>query len=478
MMNGDRKNESFKLLQLSDDSKSLSDLELPEIVNQRKRKVRRKTRSRTTSARHDDDHRSAAGSHIDCKNIGLWLAILMTVMWLFIISYITSVVHSENRRLEIAIQKVSATSQNVPEALQKWHETSKNLEQNQTALNGKLREIQQVLSNFSTELKQLRDTIEKKKENSQEAQLNSLKSSVAGLGSKIEDALTRITALEEQHTKDQGEQKSLRKSVDDLQVLLNQVRNNSSPASMDNTLNNATEQTIANIREQLSAQIDNMSQNFTGELQELKQMNVWLGKDLSSHKASIDELIENSANVSSHVKSVENIWVDMKANLTGLEGSAKQMAEQIQGLQNVTNGLQGSLGTVREQCDQYGGQNNVINGEIESIKSRLEKVERREVAPTVPSTSANSTEADKDIISKKLHQLFDSSPTQSTSQAAGVEQESKQPAAAPTSGQPATAALPSSGSSSSSSSSTTSTTTVASPSSNKKAEPSLSGGGM
>lgn len=33
--------ESFQLLQLSDDSKSLSDLELPEVVFQRKRKVRR-----------------------------------------------------------------------------------------------------------------------------------------------------------------------------------------------------------------------------------------------------------------------------------------------------------------------------------------------------------------------------------------------------------------------------------------------------
>ncbi|XP_029732444.1 uncharacterized protein LOC109416999 isoform X3 [Aedes albopictus] len=473
MMNGERKNESFKLLQLSDDSKSLSDLELPEIVNQRKRKVRRKTRTRTNSGRHDDDHhRSAvAGSHIDCKNFGLWLAILMTVMWLFIISYITSVVHSENRRLEIAIQKVSATSQNVPEALQKWHETSKNLEQNQTALNGKLREIQQVLSNFSTELKQLRDTIEKKKENSQEAQLNSLKSSVAGLGSKIEDALTRITALEDQHTKDQGEQKTLRKSVDDLQVLLNQVRNNSTPTSMDNTLNNATEQTIANIREQLTAQIDNMSQNFTGELQALKQKNGWLDRDLRSHKTSIDELIENSANVSSHVKSVENIWVDMKANLTSLEGSAKQMSEQIEALQNATNGLKGSLGTVREQCDQYGGQNHVINGEIEAIKARLEKAERREVAPT--SASVNSTDTDRDAISK-LHQLFDSSPTQSTSQAAGgAEPES------PTSRQPATAAAPSGGSpsiSSSSSSGVATPTTAASPSSNKKTEPSPNGG--
>ncbi|XP_062542680.1 myosin heavy chain, embryonic smooth muscle isoform isoform X1 [Armigeres subalbatus] len=474
-MTGDRKNESFKLLQLSDDSKSLSDLELPEIINQRKRKVRRKTRSRTTSVRHDDDRRPA-GSHIDCKNFGLWLAILMTIMWLFIISYITSVVHSENRRLEIAIQKVSATSQNVPEALQKWHETSKNLEQNQTALNGKLREIQQVLSNFSTELKQLRDTIEKKKENSQEAQLNSLKSSVAGLGSKIEDALTRIVALEDQRTKDQGEQKTLRQSVDDLQVLLNKVRNNSSPASMDNTLNNATEQTIANIREQLSAQIENMSQNFTGELQALQQKNIWLGRDVSKHEKSISELIDNSANVSSHVKSVENIWVDMKANLTSLEVSAKQMSEQIDALQNATSGFKTSLGTVRDQCDQYGEQNNVINGEIEAIKKRLEEAERRQVAPTASSGSLNSTNADKDTISK-LHQLFDSSPTQSTSQTAGSESEPKQPIA-PTSRQPATIAVPSSGVSSSSGSSTitTTTTTATAPAASPSAN--VGGGGM
>ncbi|XP_062542681.1 myosin-10 isoform X2 [Armigeres subalbatus] len=376
----------------------------------------------------------------------------------------------------IRIEQVSATSQNVPEALQKWHETSKNLEQNQTALNGKLREIQQVLSNFSTELKQLRDTIEKKKENSQEAQLNSLKSSVAGLGSKIEDALTRIVALEDQRTKDQGEQKTLRQSVDDLQVLLNKVRNNSSPASMDNTLNNATEQTIANIREQLSAQIENMSQNFTGELQALQQKNIWLGRDVSKHEKSISELIDNSANVSSHVKSVENIWVDMKANLTSLEVSAKQMSEQIDALQNATSGFKTSLGTVRDQCDQYGEQNNVINGEIEAIKKRLEEAERRQVAPTASSGSLNSTNADKDTISK-LHQLFDSSPTQSTSQTAGSESEPKQPIA-PTSRQPATIAVPSSGVSSSSGSSTitTTTTTATAPAASPSAN--VGGGGM
>lgn len=42
MQNGHNNSaESFQLLQLSDESKSLSDLELPEVVFQRKRKVRR-----------------------------------------------------------------------------------------------------------------------------------------------------------------------------------------------------------------------------------------------------------------------------------------------------------------------------------------------------------------------------------------------------------------------------------------------------
>ncbi|XP_065086574.1 uncharacterized protein LOC135708404 isoform X3 [Ochlerotatus camptorhynchus] len=466
-MNGDSKNECFKLLQLSDDSKSLSDLELPEAINQRKRKVRRKTRPRTTSARHDDDHRT---SHIDCKNFSLWLAVMMTVMWLFIISYITSVVHSENRRLEIAILKVSATSQNVPEALQKWHETSKNLEQNQTALNGKLREIQQVLGNFSTELKQLRDTIEKKNENSQEAQLNSLKTNVADLGSKIGDAITRITNLEEAEQRAQGDQKALRKNVEDLQALLVQIRNNSSPTSMDNTLNNVTEQTIANIRDQLSAQIENMSQNFTGELQALKQKNVWLVNDLASHKVNIDELTENSANISSHVKSVENIWVEMKTNLTSLEGSAKQIADQIDLLQNVTSGLKGSLGTVREECDRYGGQNSAITSEIQAIKERLEKAEEKQVPPTTATTTttANASEAEKDVIPKKLIRLFDNSPTQTTQPQAvePIAPTSRQLVQTVSAQQPSV--VPSTGS--------TSTTTIASPSLNKKAEPSLTGG--
>lgn len=430
-MNGNK--ESFQLLQLSDDSKSLSDLELPEIVNQRKRKVRRKTRPRTTSIRHGDDDR-AGGSHIDCKNFGLWLAILMTILWLFIISYITSVVHNENRRLEIAIQKVSATSQNVPEALQKWHETSKNLEQNQTALNGKLREIQQVMGNFSAELKQLRDTIEKKNENSQETQLNTLQSNVAKLGSSLNDAISRIQQLEEHRVKSEAEQKTLTKSVADLQTLFAQIRNASSLAtSLDGgaaaAANNVTEQNIANIQRELTARIDTLSKNFTSELEDLKQKNTWLGNDLVKNKASIDELIENSANISSHVKSVENIWVEMKANLSTLEGGSKAIADQLEGLQNVTNAMKASIGSVRDECERYHGQSDALSGELGAIKVRLEKVERKEVPATAATVNVTEQQqpAPKDPIPNKLNQLFNNNSPPTPSSAAAVDQQ-KQPA--------------------------------------------------
>ncbi|XP_055619179.1 uncharacterized protein LOC129764285 isoform X1 [Toxorhynchites rutilus septentrionalis] len=307
----------------------------------------------------------------------------------------------------IRIEQVSASSQNLPEALQRWHETSKTLEQNQTALNGKLREVQQVLSNFSAELKQLRDTIEKKNENSQEAQLNSLKTNVADIGSKIGDAIARISALEERYAVTTTDQKTVRKSVDELQTLIAQIRNGSAPASTNSATNNATEQSIANIREELSTQIANLAQNFTTELETLNQKNSWLDKDLKSHKTSIDQLVENSANISSHVKSVENIWVEMKNNLTYLDSGTRQIYNQLEMLQNATNGLKGSISSVREECDHYHAQNDVIANEISSIKTRLEKAEKKVIPATVPTTIATGPPKDP------LSQLFNK-PTEST----------------------------------------------------------------
>lgn len=40
-----------------------------------------------------------------CRNLSIWLAILMSNVWLFILSYMLAVVHTENRRLEVEIKQ-------------------------------------------------------------------------------------------------------------------------------------------------------------------------------------------------------------------------------------------------------------------------------------------------------------------------------------------------------------------------------------
>lgn len=157
---------------------------------------------------------------------------------------------------------------------------------------------------------------------------------------------------------------------------------------MSSATNNATEQSIAHIREELSAQIANLAQNFTTELETLNQKNSWLDKDLKAHKTSIDQLVENSANISSHVKSVENIWVEMKNNLTYLESGSKRIYDQLELLQNATSGLKGSISTVREECGRYHEQNDVIANEISSIKTRLEKAEKKVAPAAAPTTNS------------------------------------------------------------------------------------------
>lgn len=196
-MQNNHKKESFKLLQLSDDSKSLTELELPQVrselilpalffyyfdclneansyrqlisspfqvTHQRKRKILRKTRNTSPHSRlggghhaHDASTSSDGLMSTACSsNFGLWIAVVMTCGWLFILSYMTAVVYAENRRLENQLSKLSATSQTVPDELQRWHETSKWLEQNQTAAMLRLGEVDHKLVALGEDLKAIR----------------------------------------------------------------------------------------------------------------------------------------------------------------------------------------------------------------------------------------------------------------------------------------------------------------------------------
>uniref|UniRef100_A0A182NJC3 Uncharacterized protein n=1 Tax=Anopheles dirus TaxID=7168 RepID=A0A182NJC3_9DIPT len=310
----------------------------------------------------------------------------------------------------IRIEQVSATSQNVPEALQKWHETSKNLEQNQTALNGKLRDMQQVLTNFFAELKQLRETIDKKNENSQEAQLNRLQSSVADLGSNIGDSNSRIGLLETRFDTIQADQKQLNKTLDDLQKLFGHIQNSTSMTDIigGDGLAKGVEKTIAELRDQLTGQLNNLAQNVTGELQVLKQKNVWLDSDLANQTKRIEQLFDNTVNISSHVLSIEAVWLEVRNNISVLEADRKLVNDQLAALANVTTGLHGTIEKVQEECQQYHSKLDEVRGRLGELQDQIQQNAARKEASMHRPQEANGTDkVNKDNMPPVLSQFFD-----------------------------------------------------------------------
>lgn len=145
-----------------------------QVTHQRKRKILRKTRNTSPHSRlgighhaHDASTSSDGLMSSACNsNIGLWIAIVMVWGWLFMLSYMTAVVYSDNRRLETQLSKLSATSRTVPDELQRWHESSKWLEQNQTAAMAKLIEVDQKLAALNKEMLAIRNEFQQKYDDS------------------------------------------------------------------------------------------------------------------------------------------------------------------------------------------------------------------------------------------------------------------------------------------------------------------------
>ena len=340
------KKESFKLLQLSDDSKTLSDLELPELPNQRKRKVRRKTRNTSPLSRHGGG--SGSGSHSKsshhhqqdtdsiagaCHNFSLWIAIFMSCGWLFILSYMTAVVYTENRRLEVQINKVSASSQNVPDELQKWHETSKYVEQNQTNIYNKISDIEHRLDAVEKELKLLQVQVNKKNDDSSDhGKVVILQTSVANLGAKIQDITVDMGSMKDHVLLLENNTKE---NITKLQQYVNN-NNNSAELSQSSTqsaltVNNGSE-IVRNMTELFKHDLKIVRNDLILANDTLSQRIKGLDDELRHHKTDLDNLKENMANITSHVTSIELEKFEPnppKPNPTTAAAAAKQVPDVI-----------------------------------------------------------------------------------------------------------------------------------------------------
>ncbi|XP_059619867.1 major antigen [Phlebotomus argentipes] len=390
MQNNNVKKETFQLLQYSDDSKSLSDLELTEIVVPRKRKVRRKTKSKGGYKQKQPP----PPVPVACKNLGLWISIVTTWCWLLILSYIIAVVNTGNRQLDRQLQKVSATTQNVPGALQEWHETSQYLEANQTALISKMQDVQQTLKNFTEEVAQLKTQVHKKAEVPDDNEkMAVLQTSIADFGAKIKDLSTAVDDLKDRVTRVQQEvhnntnfnhhlqEISLERRVNDTMANLN----SSGPQQMGNLANFTAEYSdkLVRINDTLNAINNVLSQKIKS-----------IEEDETNSKKKIDRLSDSVSNTSSHVSSIEEDWSKYKQDVKELETTRVATETRLSKLENVTDNLMRSLeslrGEARTQSDRFTKDIAMLQQQIQQLASAQEELKLpsppAKAGPQQPST--------------------------------------------------------------------------------------------
>lgn len=234
---------------------------------------------------------------------------------------------------------VSAISLNVPDALQKWHEISKALEQNQTAVNQRLNEIQQRIDNFEKDFVNLKEFIHQKDEATASDKSVDLKDTVAGFGAKIESLRIDIESIREHYQDVQKSQQDDKDLLNKLQTAVNVIAN-STASSANNDTNNKS---LDMYREQCSTGIRNISGQLATINNTVSQKIKALDDQVHDHTTKLDGLSESYANVSSHVTSMESEWPNFKQTNHQLEAANARMETDVTALKNNTLYLQSIL---------------------------------------------------------------------------------------------------------------------------------------
>lgn len=227
----------------------------------------------------------------------------------------------------------------MPDALQKWHETSKALEQNQTAVHQRLNEIQQRIDSFEKEFIHLKESIHQKDEATASDKSVDLKDTVAGFGAKIESLRIDIESIREHY-------QDVQKSQQDDKALLSNLRTavdaavNSTANSASIDFNNKSLDMYRVMQEQCSTGIRNISGQLAAINNTVSQKIKALDDQVHDHNSRLDVLSESYANVSSHVTSMESEWPTFKQKSHQLEAATARIETDVSGLKNNTLYLQ------------------------------------------------------------------------------------------------------------------------------------------
>ncbi|KAH8401396.1 hypothetical protein KR009_005267 [Drosophila setifemur] len=275
------------------------------------------------------------------------------------------------------IEEVSAMSKNFPDTLQRWHETSSYLLKNQTEVISDINDLQKTMESLKNNYSSLEAVVAAQRNHGKDEKL------VADFGAKIEAVATDIEAIKEHYNKYTEVQKNLQAEMEALRVKLLQLPTlqvNAFPANLSDDIA-ALNQTTLNSFKLLASDLKDVNNT-------LSQTTKMLGEEISLHKTKIDDLLDRSENITSHVSTISNSWPEYKQKVSSLDESLDKIEKEITLSNSKNSMLAASMDQLKNFCIQSMETKKASNNEDSSVvpKSEVNASDQEFIKPSVNAT--------------------------------------------------------------------------------------------
>ncbi|KAM0730913.1 EF-hand calcium-binding domain-containing protein 14 [Formica fusca] len=273
--------------------------------------------------------------------------------------------------LRTELDQVIAGSEGVPDALQKCHSLSRDLQNNQTIIFSRLSDLKQQINNYTVQLAHIQQDLHKVQEYFQTApematlpkRLNELSASVATFGSQINDLGATVKTLKETNVRIQDAQTAMQQNVGSIKQSMLELSNiTQKPQIL------STDETQVKI-DKLNFTVSHLMNNLTHVNKTLSSKLQWVADDQDEDRRKLVSLQEATAAINTTVISLQGECVkiseqasvlasfqqltkkvsEIRATDVELIGKFKQLEQSYNGLKNSTSIMFATVSEIQNQ---------------------------------------------------------------------------------------------------------------------------------
>ncbi|XP_012538947.1 uncharacterized protein LOC105838163 isoform X2 [Monomorium pharaonis] len=323
-----------------------------------------------------------------------------SLVWLF------TDVRQQLAALRTEIDQVIAGSEGVPDALQKCHSLSRDLQNNQTIIFTRLSDLKQQINNFT--LAHIQQDLHKVQEYFQAApemanlpkRLDELSTSVATFGSQIRDLGATVNTLKETNMKVQDAQTIMQQNISSIKHTVLELSNiTQKPQIL------STDETQVKT-DKLNLTILHLMNNLTHVNETLSSKLQWVADDQNKDRKKLVSLQEATTAINTTMMSLQGECVKMTEQ-TSVLASIQQLTEKMNEIRATDVELIGKLKQLEQSYNGLKNSTNIMFATVSDIQNQRQVIKLSESLNGDMTTETNRRATDvSDITQRRNNRMW------------------------------------------------------------------------